>query len=72
VIRSLLASPKAKEFTILAVTRSPESASAKRLAQRGVKLVRGDLDDTPAVFESAKKVLGEQPIWGVFSVQVGF
>lgn len=73
MIRALLASPQAADFTILALTRNPESASAKRLADKGVKLVKGDLNDTPAVFESAKKLLGPgQSLWGVFSVQVGF
>jgi hypothetical protein len=52
------------------VTRNPESASAKKLADQGVKLVQGDLNDTPAVFEAAKAALGpEQALWGVFSVQ---
>jgi uncharacterized protein YbjT (DUF2867 family) len=71
VIRSLLSSPQAADFTLLAVTRNPESASAKRLADKGVKLVQGDLNDTPAIFESAKKLLdAKQSIWGVFSVQL--
>ena len=68
-IQALLAAPNATDFTLLAVTRNPESASAKKLAEQGVKIVQGDLNDVPAIFESAKKVV-DQPIWGVFSVQV--
>ena len=68
-IQALLAAPNATDFTLLAVTRNPESASAKKLAEQGVKIVQGDLNDVPAIFESAKKVV-EQPVWGVFSVQV--
>jgi uncharacterized protein YbjT (DUF2867 family) len=69
VINSLLASPEAKNITILAVTRNPESESAKKLADKGCKLVVGDMDDIPAIFEAAKKVCSE-PVWGVFSVQL--
>jgi uncharacterized protein YbjT (DUF2867 family) len=68
-IESLLAAPNASDYTILAVTRSPESASAKKLSEKGVKVVQGDLNDVPAIFESAKKLV-DQPVWGVFSVQV--
>jgi uncharacterized protein YbjT (DUF2867 family) len=72
-IRALLASPHAADFTLLAVTRNPDSASAKRLADQGVKLVKGDLNDTPAVFEAAKALLEPtQSLWGVFSVQASF
>ncbi|KAK0744440.1 hypothetical protein B0T21DRAFT_407544 [Apiosordaria backusii] len=59
-------------FTILAVTRHPDSASAQRLAARSsnIKLVKGDLDDVPALFEEALRVNDNKPIWGVYSVQV--
>jgi len=69
VIKALLEAPNAADFTILAVTRKPESASAKKLVEKGVKLVQGDLNDVPALFESAKEVTAT-PVWGVFSVQV--
>jgi nucleoside-diphosphate-sugar epimerase len=71
VIDALLASPEASSFTILAVTRNVESASAKKLIEKGCKLVQGDLQDVSGIFESAKKATSE-PIWGVFSVQVCF
>lgn len=59
-------------YTLLALTRNPESGSAKKLQSKGVKLVQGDLSDIPGVFANAKKVLGggDAKIWGVFSVQV--
>jgi len=68
-INALLNSPEAKAFTLLAVTRNAESESAKKLKDKGVKIVQGDLNDVPSIFESAKKVTS-QPIWGVFSVQL--
>lgn len=69
LIDALLSSPKSEEYLLLAVTRNPESGSAKKLADKGVKLVKGDMDDVPALFVAAKEVAGA-PIWGVFSVQV--
>ncbi|KAI1073563.1 NAD(P)-binding protein [Whalleya microplaca] len=70
VINALL-SQKAGTFTILAVTRDTSSPSAKRLASRSpsIKLVQGNLDDVPALFQEALKVQS-QPIWGVYSVQI--
>ena len=70
VIDALL-SLKDADFTILGVTRDPSSPSAKRLASKSpyIKLLHGDLDDVPAIFREAQKT-NEQPIWGVFSVQV--
>lgn len=67
-INALLDSPSASEFTILAVTRNPDSNGAKALASRGCKLVKGDLNDVPAIFSAAKAVTPS--IWGVFSVQI--
>ncbi|KAF2431368.1 nucleoside-diphosphate-sugar epimerase family protein [Tothia fuscella] len=69
VIKTLLSSSRASDFTLLGVTRNAQSASAKKLAERGVKIVQGDLNDVPAIFESAKKIAA-QPLHGVFSVQV--
>jgi uncharacterized protein YbjT (DUF2867 family) len=71
VIDALLASSSATDFTVLAVTRNAESASAKKLVERGVKIVKGDLNDVEAIFKEAATVVKE-PIWGVFSVQVSF
>ncbi|KAJ9669633.1 hypothetical protein H2201_000016 [Coniosporium apollinis] len=69
VINALLA--ENADFTILALTRTKASASAEKLAAKSpkIKLVEGNMDDCPAIFESAKEVTSE-PIWGVFSVQV--
>ena len=69
VVDALLESPEAQKFTILAVTRNPDSPSAQKLKNRGVKIVTGDLNDVPAIFQNAKTVV-DQPVWGVFSVQV--
>ena len=70
VIKALLSSES--DFRILAVTRSMESGSAQKLAaDPRVTLVQGNLDDTEAIFEEAKKATA-LPIWGVYSVQVGF
>jgi len=70
VIDSLLSWPAGtSEFTILAVTRNPESSSAQSLAQRkNVKIIKGDLNDVPGLFNTAKAV--HPNIWGVFSVQI--
>lgn len=70
-INALVASPQASDFTILAVTRSPDSASAQKLQQKcpSIKIIKGDLSDCPAIFEAAKDAVSD-PVWGVFSVQV--
>ncbi|KAK0615323.1 hypothetical protein B0T17DRAFT_541617 [Bombardia bombarda] len=74
VIDALLALPNfAEQFTILAVTRQTSSPSAQRLAARSpanIKLVQGNLDDVPALFQEAQRVHPASPIWGVYSVQV--
>lgn len=70
VIDALLA--QKSDFTILAVTRDAQSASAKRLANKSpaIKLVQGNLDDVPALFAEAVAAASPQPIWGVYSVQI--
>ncbi len=71
VIETILASDSKADFAILALTRNPESASAKALAAKStiIKLIKGNLDDTPQVFKAAREASGGAPIWGVFSVQ---
>jgi nucleoside-diphosphate-sugar epimerase len=66
-VKALLDSPRASEFTILAVTRNATSPAATKLGKQGVKIVQGDLDDVPAIFEAAEK---HGKVWGVFAVQV--
>ncbi|KAI1093238.1 NAD(P)-binding protein [Rostrohypoxylon terebratum] len=58
-------------FTILAVTRDAKSPGAQRLAEKSpsIKLVQGNLNDVPSLFQEARKV-HSQPIWGVYSVQI--
>lgn len=60
---------KPSEYLFLAVTRNAESPSAKHLAAKAsaVKLVEGDLNNVSSLFESASKVAGTVPIWGVYS-----
>ncbi|KAH8127524.1 hypothetical protein ACSS6W_000085 [Trichoderma asperelloides] len=69
VIKALLA--RNADFKILAVTRDVTSPSAKRLAAASpnITLVQGNLDNTEAIFQNAKKAIRE-PVWGVFSVQL--
>ncbi|RFN53571.1 nmra-like family protein [Fusarium flagelliforme] len=59
------------DFKILAVTRNAKSPSAQRLLTKSsnIKLVQGDLADPAGIFRAARSVT-DQPIWGVFSVQV--
>lgn len=71
VVDTLLASESEDAFTILALTRNPDSPSAKALAAKSptIKLVKGNLDDVPSVFKVALEATDNAPIWGVFSVQ---
>ena len=70
VIDSILALEA--DFSIIAVTRNPSSPSAQRLALRSpnVKVIQGDLDDAEGIFEAAKQASSNNPVWGVYSVQV--
>jgi saccharopine dehydrogenase-like NADP-dependent oxidoreductase len=69
VINTLLSSG-AIDITILALTRDAKSPAAIKLEERGIKIVQGDFNDISNIFANIKKVLGEQPLWGVYSVQV--
>jgi uncharacterized protein YbjT (DUF2867 family) len=71
VVDALLASPERSQFTILGLTRNPESEPAKKLAAKSpaIKIIKGDYADIPALFKSAREVTS-QPVWGVYSVQV--
>ncbi|KAK8136965.1 hypothetical protein PG984_004905 [Apiospora sp. TS-2023a] len=67
LIDNLLASPRASQFDIVAVTRDTRSPSAQKLsALPNVKVISGDLANPDAIFEAA----GPGPVWGVYSVQV--
>ncbi|KAI0455255.1 hypothetical protein F5B21DRAFT_503554 [Xylaria acuta] len=70
VIRALLAQDT-EGFVILAVTRDASSPAAKKLCSISptIKLIQGNLDDVPTLFQKALSLAG-QPIWGVYSVQV--
>lgn len=72
-IEALLANAALEKHVILGLTRNPDSNAAKRLADRGIKLIKGDLEDADRVFQTAKQVLGStQSVWGVFAVQTAF
>ncbi|KAK8058676.1 hypothetical protein PG994_009124 [Apiospora phragmitis] len=65
LINHLLASSRASQFNIVAVTRDTQSARAQKLsALPNVKVLSGDLANPDAIFEAAG------PVWGVYSVQV--
>ena len=70
LINVLLSSPAKDSFTILALTRTTTSASAKALAAKSptIKLVQGNVDDPPAVFAAALAATNGKPIFGVFTV----
>ncbi|WVF72256.1 hypothetical protein IAT40_007068 [Kwoniella sp. CBS 6097] len=73
IINHLISHPAyaSNNFTILALTRDPTSASAKALAAKSpsIKLIKGDLDAVPAAFQAAKDASPTHSIWGVYSVQ---
>jgi uncharacterized protein YbjT (DUF2867 family) len=50
-------------FALYAMTRKPDSPAARELAELGITIVQGDLDDE----ESLKRLLEGK--WGVFAVQ---
>jgi uncharacterized protein YbjT (DUF2867 family) len=69
VVNALLAANA--DFNILALTRDANSSSSQKLKAKSpaISIVQGDLNDTENVFKTAKAA-SNQPIWGVFSVQV--
>lgn len=69
VVKSLLQAKS--DFTILAVTRNPNSPAAQELKNTSpnILLVQGDLNDASAIFENARKAMPGS-IWGVYSIQV--
>ncbi|KAF2850448.1 NmrA family protein-like protein [Plenodomus tracheiphilus IPT5] len=76
VLEQLSTHSSSADYTLLAVTRDANSSSAHRITEKhpAVKIVQGNLDDVPGIFQSAKAVLKEagkaEKIWGVYSVQV--
>ncbi|KAF2188640.1 NmrA family protein [Zopfia rhizophila CBS 207.26] len=76
VLRQLATHPSSPQFTLLAVTRNPDSLSAEKIINRhpAVKLVKGDLNNVASLFASAQQALKESgrdsKIWGVYSVQI--
>lgn len=66
-INALLSAVGSSDITILALTRNLESPAAEKLAKKSdkIKLLQGDLNDCPAIFEAAP-----QPIKRVFCVTI--
>ncbi|KAL7949389.1 NAD(P)-binding protein [Trichoderma barbatum] len=59
-----------QEYAVRAITRSPESASAKALAARGVEVVRAELTDIAtlkAAFAGSYAIFAVTNFWGLFS-----
>ena len=52
-----------KGFKLRATTRKPDSDKAMALAEQGVEVVKGDMDDEVSLKATLKGV------WGVFGVQ---
>jgi uncharacterized protein YbjT (DUF2867 family) len=69
LVSALLDGPDADNFRVIALTRTATGAAAKKLADRGVELIQGDLNDVPDVFQKAQELAGGR-IWGVFAVLV--
>ncbi|ETS83245.1 hypothetical protein PFICI_05121 [Pestalotiopsis fici W106-1] len=71
LIDALLQAGALSHFVLLAVTRDVSSPSASALNGRGLELVQGDLNNVPAIFSAAEKVLrpSQVELWGVYSVQ---
>lgn len=72
VVDAILAHASSSDFTILAVTRDTNSGSAQKLLSKSekIKLVKGNLDDVPALFRAAEAAASGKSIWGVYSVQI--
>lgn len=61
---------KSQEYSVRAVTRSPESPAAKTLAARGVEVVRAELTDATALkaaFAGSYAIFAVTNFWGLFS-----
>lgn len=67
--RAILADP-ARQFTLRAITRKPDSPAAAALAQAGAEIAPGDLDDAATLaraFAGARGVFGVTNFWEHFS-----
>lgn len=68
VVKALLDHPPWFPHEILALTRKSSSAAARKLASNAkVKVIEGDLEHSPAIFEKAG---GKGSVWGVFLVTI--
>lgn len=66
LIENLLASSRAPQFDIVAVTRDTQCPRAQKLsAFPNVRVISGDLTSPDVIFEAAGG-----PVWGVYSVQI--
>ena len=68
LVKTLLASPDAGGFNIVAVTRDASSPRAQQLAKHfNVSVVQGDMADPAAIFTQIPA--SAMPVWGLYSVQ---
>ncbi|KAJ8099483.1 hypothetical protein POJ06DRAFT_257065 [Lipomyces tetrasporus] len=68
-ISALIALPDLPFQKVLALTRNPDSSATQALVAKSpnkISIIRGDLDNSDAIFDSAG---GRGAVWGVFSVQ---
>ena len=74
VINTVLAVPSLKaKHPLRAATRDPESAKSQALKERGVQLVKGDLNDVESLKTAVKGsygVFGMTDFWSIHSQEV--
>ena len=74
VINTVLAVPTLKEkYALRAVTRDPESAKSQALKQKGVEMVKADLNDVEslrAAVQGSYGVFGMTDFWSIHSQEI--
>lgn len=74
IVRAILADPD-RQFSVRAITRKPDSTTARALAASGAEVVHGDLDDPETLeraFVGAHGVFGVTNFWEHFSPEREF
>jgi uncharacterized protein YbjT (DUF2867 family) len=71
LVRAILADPN-REFSVRAITRSPEGERGRELARLGIDVVAADLDDPKSVRQAFRGAYGAFCVtnfWEHFSVE---